>query len=85
MLCCFRPRQSGGGILNSSQQQVTQMTGQLTPEQGESKSILSHLASYLILCTTSFPGSLAASALGGSKMRDPGNEVVLCNHIRPSY
>lgn len=30
-----QPRQSGGGILNSSQQQVTQMTGQLTPAQGE--------------------------------------------------
>ena len=34
---CFRIRQSGGGLLNSSQQ-VTQMTGQLTPQEGESKS-----------------------------------------------
>ena len=76
MLCCFRPRQSGGGILNSSQQQVTQMTGQLTPAQGESKSIFSRF----ILCTTSFPGSLSESAPESGKMRDPGNEVVLFGH-----
>ena len=33
-VCFLRVRQSGGGLLNSSQ---TQMTGQLTPEAGESK------------------------------------------------
>ena len=33
-VCFLRVRQFGGGLLNSSQ---TQMTGQLTPEEGESE------------------------------------------------